>query len=72
MTKKITINVPNDLRLGQLLYDVLRDNGYETSAEIKTFLDGKYTHIHHKGVDPYYIEDKELLAMIDNWIKENE
>lgn len=71
-TRKITINVPNELRLGQLLYDVLRDNGHETHTEISSFSDGKWTEEKYAGVDPYYIEDKDLLAMIDEWINEKE
>lgn len=70
-TKEIKINVPNELRLGQLLYKVLAHNGYEQSAEIKTFSDGKFTLETYKGVDPFHIEDEELFKMIDEWIKDN-
>ena len=66
-TRKLTINVPNDLRLGQFLYNVLESNSYSHEVNIKLFTDGKYSDVLFKGIDCFYIEDEELLKMCKEW-----
>ena len=70
-TKTYTIEVPEDLRLGQFLYNVLRDNGFEHHVGIQTFIDGKHESAKYTGVDCYYIGDMEFAMLRDQWIKED-
>lgn len=64
--KTYTIQVPDGLRLGQHIYNVLSENGYEHNIKIATHFDGKFTDASYTGVDCFYVEDEELLKLLNN------
>lgn len=57
------LNVPKDQRIAQFIYNQCED--YEDSIDVMVKHDGKFIERSVKGIDIFYVEDKEFISLLE-------